>query len=576
MSAQDHPRSALRPAPGPRVGGIGWRWLAELIWALEHAFERERAAKRPEEDTRVRIFLVLGLFCFIFGALAAGATHRALLAGHGAHGHARQPGALARADLVDRNGRLLAANIVHYGLYVNPVEVWDREIAYRRIRRALPRVPAERLRRALYGADKAVVITGLTAPERAAVHSLALGGISFEAEDARVYPLGSSAAHVIGATERGGPGISGAEKAFDAEIRAAGARGEAFPLSIDLRVQAVVESELAAAVAETGAKGAAAVVMDAHSGEVLAMGSWPFDGVMNLATTARFEMGSVLKSFAVATGLDTGKTTMSTLFDASHSLHIGGRRIDDYHATNRVLTLEEVYLKSSNIGTSLLANMIGPRDMRAYFGRFGLLKAAPIELNESAGPVLPPDWSPSTLASLSFGYGIAVTPIQVAAGMAALANGGFYVTPSLRRGGASRPPRRVISEETSLAMLDLMRRNVVRGSGKRADAAGLRVGGKTGSSNKWVGGRYDAAHAVGAFAGVFPADGGAAARRHVVLVVIDEPQTASRTGGVVAAPVAGRIADRSARFLGVGRRFEPVALAAAAPPVFEDVQGDGM
>ena len=339
----------------------------------------------------------------------------------------------------------------------------------------------------------------------------------------------------------------------------------------------MLENELARAVADSQAKGAVGIIHDVQTGEVLGMASWPTTDRLNRATSAHYEMGSVFKTFTVAAGLDTGRADMDTLFDASEAFVIGNRRITDFHATNQVLTLEEVYLHSSNIGTSRLAVEMGPTVMRNYFQRLGLLDAAPIELHESARPRRPIKWDDSTLASLSFGYGIMITPLQMSAAMGALTNGGRFIPLTLRKGG--RPDaeaRQVVSPETSTTLLDLLRRNVVRGSGGRADAPGLRVGGKTGSANKLVNGRYDPTHAVGTFAAVFPADGPLDARRYSILILIDEPGTFPRTGGYVAAPAVGRIADRIAPFLGVQRRADPYRTALGEKiPAFEDVEGDG-
>jgi len=482
----------------------------------------------------------------------------------------------------------LAANIIHYGLYIDPREVWDRDLAARQIRRALPRVSAARLKKVLGGDRRLVVLNGLTPGEKAAVHDLALGGVTFEPEDRRAYPLGSSAVHLIGDADTGGVGVSGAELAFNDEIRAAGARGESFPLSIDLRVQGVLENELAAAAIENQAKGAVGIVTDVQTGEVLGMASWPTftqqnrgaapDGAtLNRAVSGYYEMGSVFKTFTVAAGLDLGLADMNTLFDASQALQIGNRKIKDFHAQNRVMTLEEVYLHSSNIGTSQLAVQMGPNRMRDYFERLGLLNASSVELKESARPVLPRRWDDSTLASLSFGYGIMVTPAQVIQAMGALTNGGRMVPLSLRRGGAANTqPRQIVTEDTSRTILDLMRRNVVKGSGGFADAPGLRVGGKTGSANKLVNGRYDATHAVGSFAAVFPVDGPLNAKRYAILIVVDEPGKYPRTGAYVAAPAVRNIADRIAGFLGVERRADHWRTAQGDKiPEYQDVEGDG-
>lgn len=572
MSVQDHrslPRDGVRNRT-EQIGSAlspGLRWLAGVIWWIEHGFERARAKARPEEDTRVRIFMVMGLFGLVFTVLALGAVRASLFVEKGAGGRLESSQVLDRADLVDRNGQLLATNVTYYNLFIDPREVWDREAAIRAIKRVLPGVSSTRLAKVMAGDRRLIVDRGLSPGERAAVHGLALGGLTFEPMDRRVYPLMGSAAHVIGVSDTGGQGISGSELAFNDAIRNAGAGGEDFALSIDLRIQGVVENELAVAAERTGAKGAIAIVTDVQTGEVLGMASWPTfnpnergsaddNAVLNRVTSGHYEMGSVFKTFTVAAGLDTGLADMDTRFDASQALVVGNRRIKDFHATNQVLTLEEVYLHSSNIGTSRLAIEMGSRVMRDYFGRMGLLEAAPIELKESARPIVPGKWDNSTLASLSFGYAIAITPAQAVAAMGALTNGGRYVPLSLRRGGSGQAGRQIVTAETSATILDLMRRNVVRGSGGFADVPGLRVGGKTGSANKLVNGRYNPSHAVGSFAAVFPADGPVTAKRYAIFVLVDEPSSYPKTGAYVAAPTVHNIAERIAPFLGVERRAD--------------------
>lgn len=572
MSVHD-PRAWERPASRPanpipygvRRLAPSWRWLTEAMWWVEHAFGRARANARPDEDTRVRIFLILSVFSAIFCALALGAANAALLKPKGATGLSSNPNAVSRGDIVDRNGALLATNITHYGLYVNPNEIWDPELAEAQIRRALPRVPVRKLRDVLSGDKRRMVVDRLTPQEKSAIHALALGGVTFEPEDRRVYPLGSSARHILGVVDTGAQGISGSELAFNDEIRTAGETGGSFALSIDLRVQGVLENELAAAASAVQAKGAVGVVADASTGEILGMASWPTTDSLNRVTSGHYEMGSVFKTFTIAASIDTGRADMNTMFDASQPYMIGRRRITDFHATNKILSLEEVYLHSSNIGTSRMAVELGPQVMRDYFDRLGLLDAAPIELHESARPRRPQNWEDSTRASMSFGYGIMITPLQMTAATVALVNGGLYRPLSLRRGGTGAEGRRVVSPQTSHDIRALMRANVLRGSGKTANAQGLRVGGKTGSANKLVNGRYDARHGVGSFAAVFPTDGPETTRRYVVFVLIDEPAMGSQLGGAVAAPTVGRVVDRIAAFLGVARVADPLPLLTAAP-----------
>ncbi|MDP3399598.1 MAG: penicillin-binding transpeptidase domain-containing protein, partial [Brevundimonas sp.] len=298
MSVQPHPSSVRRPAGRrPRLQTPSWRWLAEGVWWVEHSFERARAHARPEEDSRVRIFLVLAAFGLVFAGLGLKAGYAALFqpVDVGYRGAASDR---SRADLVDRNGRLLATDVIFYAMFIDPSQVWDRDVAYREIRRVMPGLDADRLKGAIWGERPVIVASGLTPDERARVHGLGLGGVTFAMEDGRVYPLEGEAKHLIGATDTGGQGISGVELAFDKELRAEGAGGAPFELSIDLRIQGVVESELATAMGETNAKAGVAIVTNVQTGEVLAMASWPETGSRNLATSGHYEMGSVFKSFA--------------------------------------------------------------------------------------------------------------------------------------------------------------------------------------------------------------------------------------------------------------------------------------
>jgi cell division protein FtsI (penicillin-binding protein 3) len=588
------PRGLPKGLPG-RTGAPNWRWLTERVWSLEHAFERARAQARPEEDTRVRIFVVLALFSIMFLAVAAGATRAALFSGEHALGGA-SGAALARADLEDRDGRLLAADMAHFALYLDPSEIFDAAGTRRRLLAALSSIPAERLDRALKSERRTLVLSGLTPPERAAVHALGLSGVSFEEEARRRYPLGASASHLIGFVDSGGKGLAGVERSFEDEIRAAGAGGQSFRLSIDLRVQAALEEEVRRAAEAQMAAGAVGVVTNVRTGEVLGMTSWPqFDAndagkasdaaKTNRAAASVYEMGSTFKVFSLAAGLDSGAANWNSTFDAAAPLKIGRRAISDFHAENRVMTLEDVFLHSSNIGTSQLALRTGSEATKRYMKALRLLGPAEIELKESARPLTPRRWDDSTVASVSFGHAIAVSPLSLAAGMGAVLNGGTYVPLTLRPVDPARPPKgeRVLSEQTSRDMLRLMRLNVVKGTGAKADAPGLRVGGKTGSADKAKagGGGYKDGGIVSSFAAVFPTDGPVEADRYFVLVLVDDPQRTAanqmqRTGGYVAAPAAGRVIDRIAPFLGVRRAADAYRTAwGEKVPLAEHVTGAG-
>lgn len=570
--------SDLAPQRYPLI----WRWIIERMWRVEHAFERAHADGRAENDTRIRILLVLAVFTFGFVIMAGGAVWSAVLSDAGKGGRAIA-GVPKRADLVDREGRLLAANLTHYTLSVDTREIWSKAETRAALLKTLPNLTPKQIDKALKAEKRGVVLRGLTPGERARVHNLGLPGVVFDPEERRVYPLGALAAHLLGYDEKGGAPVAGAEKALQAEILAAGEAGKPVALSIDVRVQAALEEELAAAAAEYNPKGAVGVITNVQTGEILAVASYPdfdpnFPGkatpeqLRNRAAASVFEMGSTFKAFTVAIGLDTHVASPDSTFDTSTPLKMGYRTIHDFHGTNRVLTLREVFNHSSNIGTAKLALAIGPSRMARYFAELGLTKRAKVELLESTRPLTPKKWDEDDMASVSFGHGINVSPLALAQAMGALLNGGRVLPLTIRKLADGQAPQgtRVVSEQTSLSMLQIMRGNVVDGTGRKADATGMMVGGKTGTGEKYdpeVRG-YSHYKQVGSFAAVFPTDGPVDATRYFVLILMDEPQGAVRTGGWVAAPAVGRIINRIGPFLKVERRPEvptPARMIAAAP-----------
>ncbi|HKR88581.1 MAG TPA: penicillin-binding protein 2 [Phenylobacterium sp.] len=562
------------------------RWLARAMWRLEHAFERARASDKPQDDTRLRIFFVATLFSAGFLTLAIGATRAALFSDAGRADGSAPPVSAARGDLVDRNGELLAADLLHYGLYLDPREIWDAGETRRALRAALPDLTPERLERALQAGRRTFLIGGLTPEVRSKVNELGLPGVSFEPEERRVYPLGYTGAHLIGFVDSGGEGLAGAEAAFNGDIHDAATAERNVPLSIDLRVQAAAEDELYKAVGNFRPKGAVAVVVNVHTGEILALANYPtfdpnkageasLDARLNRAAASIYEMGSTFKGFTVAAGLDSGVATPMSTFDARQPFQLGYRTIHDYHATHKILTLVEVFQHSSNIGTARLAEAIGVKRLEHYFKAFGLTEPAKIELVESARPLTPRTWDEDAVASTSFGHGMNVSPLAVARAYSGLLNGGKLLPLTIHKlaPGARPDGPQIVSPHTTETLLQIMRANVTGGSGKSANVSGLNVGGKTGTGDKFdpVAKRYSTTKQVSSFAAVFPTDGPVEAPRYFVLVLMDEPHPdktgADPTGGIVAAPAAGRIIERIAPFLGVQRRMDtaPFTEVTAAP-----------
>lgn len=576
----------------------GWTWLQERIWRIEHAYERSRTSGRVVDDTRLRIFFVLALIGLTFLGLGFEASRVALFGPTSGVGSVAAGPALARTDIVDRQGRLLAADLVHFGLYIDPDVVWSRAETRAKLLALLPKLSQERLDRALKAKRREFVIGGLTPQQRIKIHDLGLPGVEFEEESRRLYPLRNTAAHLIGFSDAGGKGLAGVESAFDAPIRAAAAKGEPVTLAMDLRVQAALEDELRRGKAAFNPISVVGIVTDIQTGEVLALASAPdFDlndpgaadpkAMVNHTAASAYEMGSTFKILTFALGLDSGAATIHSTFDANAPLRIGNRLIHDYHAENRALSMEDIFIHSSNIGTARLALAAGGKTVQRYFREFGLFEPAKVELPEAARrPILPRDWNETTVASASFGHAISVTPLHVAAAVGGIMNNGVYtpLTVLKRQPGAAIPgQRRVVKPETSRAMLDLMRMNVIRGSGSKADAKGLRVGGKTGSADKAVGGTYDRTKQVSSFAAVFPTDGPVGTKRYLVLILYDEPNATAdtagyRTAGWNAAPTAGRVIDRIAPFVGVARTpTTPFAAPRqAAAPVPDESTGGAL
>jgi cell division protein FtsI (penicillin-binding protein 3) len=553
------------------------RWAMRRLWWFEHAFERARASDKMVDDTRLRIFFVLALFGAGFVTLGLGAARAALFSpfGHGAPLVITAPN--ARGDLVDRNGNVMAVDVARYGLYLDPHELLFKDRVRAALLAADPEITPTAIDRALAGRGAQFVIGGLTQEMRDRVHDLGLPGVSFQDEEGREYPLGALAGHLVGFATSDGLGVAGAERAFNGPITADAGHNPT-PLSIDLRVQAALENELDRASTTLGVADGVGMVVNVRTGEILAMASFPtFDpghaneaaradpaAMINHAANTVYEPGSVMKVFTLAMGIDAGIATPNTPFNVGAPLVIGDRTIHDFDKGPPVLTLAQVFTHSSNIGAARLGLEAGPQTMDRYYRNFGLFDAAPSELVESARPLLSRKLTPDTIASMSFGHSISVSPLAIATGMTAVFDGGIYRPLTLRPLGPGQAPaagRRILQESTSRTMLELMRMNVVAGTGTKADIPGYRVGGKTGTATKIVGGHYLEGKNVAnlaSFAAIFPTDVAFDQDRYLVLIMLDSPKANAADSGVTtaaltAAPVAGRVIERIAPFIGVKR-----------------------
>jgi cell division protein FtsI (penicillin-binding protein 3) len=533
---------------------------------------------------RRRATAVMLCFCGGFLLLAGKATSVALF--RPVDPSTRQASAAAsaeaRADIVDRNGVVLARTLPAPSLYADPENIWDVRETATALRSVFPELDQADLEAKLARDSRFVWIKRrLTSEQRRQVRALAQPGLYFIEENRRFYPNGLLAGHVLGGVNDAGRGLMGVEAALDRQLAASGADGQ-IRLSIDARVQHVAEQALDEAVQLHRAIGGVALVMDARTGEMLASASWPMldpaqastappDVQLNRATHTVFEMGSTFKVFTVAAGLDEGVVSPEKLYDATRPLRIGNWTISDFHGQNRMMTVSDILAHSSNVGTVRIADEVGPERLRGFLERLGLLDRAGAELR-GAAPLVPQRWSRIENATISYGHGINVSPISVMAAYSAIANSGVYIQPTYLARPANAPApqgRQVVSLETSLTIVSLMREVVAHGTGRRAEAEGYMVAGKTGTANKpRPGGGYDINRRVSSFAGVFPADD----PRYAVLVLLDEPKGAAATGGVAtagvaAAPAVSRIVSRSAPLLGVMPRTTLASLPPAGPNV---------
>ena len=471
-----------------------------------------------------------------------------------------------RADIVDRNGLTLARGVESYAIVVRPAQlVGDPAGLAPRLAALVGRdaaALAPRMRR-FKGAKSFFAARRASPALAASVNALGDPGIEIEREPSRIYPNAALAAHVVGFTGVDGHGGAGIERALDGPMLKPGAAP--IVLTIDSRVQQALESELAFAMAKHTASGAAGVVLDANTGEIVAMSSLPSfdpntpgiaspDQQRNLATLGVFELGSTFKAMTIAMALDSGLTTLADRYDARAPMKIGRFTIHDDHPQHRILTVPEVFIHSSNIGTARIADKIGPERQRAYLSKLGFLAPVQVELKERGRTLTPLRWGRIETMTVGYGHGIAVTPLHLATAYAAMVNGGEWRAATLLKPapGVIRPGARVFSADTSNKMRALLRLVVQKGTGRRAEAPGYRIGGKTGTANRVVGGRYTPGSVVSTFAAAFPMD----APRYVIVAMLDNPHGTKDTGGfktagMVSAPIVGKLVGRIAPMLGV-------------------------
>lgn len=563
--------------------------------------ERDNIRKRHEvmRDTsrqraETRLILLIGVFALAFSAV--GVRMGQLAASEPAEPIARveiAPILNQRADIVDRRGRLLATNIETHALYAQPRNMVDPRSAARGLEAIFPQFDADTLYEKFIGSGKFIWLKRQLSPEqRQAVHDLGEPGLLFGPRETRLYPNGRLAAHVLGGTGFGREavnsaeiiGVAGVEQYFDDNLRDPGRGEEPVTLSLDLGIQSAVETVMRGGIELLHAKGGAAVLMDAHSGEIVSLVSLPdFDPnnrpvpastgdpasspLFNRAVQGVYELGSTFKVFTVAQALELGLVEPDSKLDTKGPLVYGRHKIRDFRNYGDRLSVTKTLIKSSNIGTARLAMMIGPEQQRHFLGSLGLTKSLDLQMPEAvqARPLLPARWSEISSLTISYGHGLSTTPLHLAAAYAGMVNGGTKVTPTLLQ--QSQEPivgPRLISQKTSDQIRAMMRLVVTKGTASFGEVQGYAVGGKTGTADKPLstGRGYHKDKVIAVFASAFPMYD----PKYVLVVALDEPEERSgdkprRTAGWTAVPVSAEIIARVAPLLGLRPEIEPREIA---------------
>ncbi len=518
--------------------------------------------------SRERLMVVLLLFLAAVGAIVLKLLYFAIMGVVQGDNVVARAAIQSRADIVDRNGETLASTIDAWSIGVHADRLLTRpEELAPKLAALMPEHNAAEYLALLKSRKSFIYLRRRAMPELVeAVNALGEPGMAFAREPERLYPQGSLAAHVLGWTNLDGGGVTGMEKVLEKRLTDPHQRDQPVVLSIDSRVQAAVEKELAQAMLNFQARGATGIVLDVHTGEVMALTSLPSfnpnrpgssgpETRFNQAIMGVYELGSAFKPLTVAAALDSGVITrLDKRYDATQPLKVGKFTIHDDHPQKRWLNIPEMLVFSSNIVTAQLADEMGKDKLNAMFMKLGFGRPVDIELPGKGHPIVPTFWARTTTMTTAYGHGIAVTPMHLASAYAALVNGGFLRPVTLFKHEPGKPVAgtRIMSEKTSYTMRQLLRMIVLRGTGRNADAPGLRVGGKTGTAEKASGGGYARHSLVSTFAGVFPVDD----PKYAVVMMLDEPKGTVETGGyatagMTAAPVVRKVVARIGPLLGV-------------------------
>jgi cell division protein FtsI (penicillin-binding protein 3) len=526
--------------------------------------ETYRPFQAAIETGRTRLLITATVVGLTFAAVGGKLVELAMLDGHQKSAKKHPTGSdrnSARADIVDRNGNVLATDLSTASLFADPRRIMEPRKAATLLAKTLPDLDRQKVQSLLERKRSFVWIKRhLTPRQQQAVNTLGIPGIDFRREHKRLYPHGALMAHALGYVDTDNQGLAGIEKAFDAQLRS---DNEPMKLSLDLRVQHALRTQLAEAMERFHAVGAAGIVMDVTNGEVISMASLPdFDPNapgktashrrFNKASQGVYELGSTFKILTAAIALDAGIVTFRNGYDASKPIRISGFTINDHYGKRRWLSVPEIFIYSSNIGAGHMALDTGAKTQKSYFKQLGLLSPSTIELPETGLPIVPTNWRRTQTVTIGFGHGISVSPLQLTAAVATAINGGVFYEPTIIKSSRLNQGKRVFAKRTSEKMRRLLRLAVLQGTGKAAAAHGYLVGGKTGSAEKRKTGGYDKDLMISSFIGVFPMTN----PKFVVFAMLDEPVGDAETkyhatGGWVAAPIVGEVIKQIAPILNI-------------------------
>lgn len=550
----------------------------ETKFAGNNIFFDENPNSEAIEICRQRMMFAIGVFFLIYIIIAVRIFDVCLVKGiqlrhnsqHNDENEIYTGVPISRADIIDRNGTIVATSLPTVNLYANPKNVRNPEDVAEKLSMLFPELSYEELLHKLKRKKTSfsMIKYNLSPAQQSEVNNLGIPALEFQKSEKRVYPHNNLFAHIIGYTNIDNLGLAGLEKSLHKRLTES---SKPLELSIDMGIQDTIREELVAGVNKYKAEGAAAILMDVNNGEIISMVSVPDynpnlsipvgdRALFNFATQGVYEAGSVFKTFNTALGLESGKVKVHDKFDATKPIKIQGLTVSDYRGENRWLSVGEILIHSSNIGSAQIVSRVGKEAQRKFMQNLNFSEVLKdFEISEKGRPLFLSEkrWRDDTMATVSYGYGISITPLHLISAFASLINGGIYHYPTIVKGCENQSPRRVISKKTSENMRHLLRDVVIYGSGKGANVPGYQVAGKTGTANKLVNGRYVEKKVMTSFVSTFPAFN----PQYALLVVLDEPKGSKETWGFVtsgwnAVPVGGKIISAIAPQLDIPTDFD--------------------